>query len=134
MIPQEFETSVEIFTRVLVKYLVPRDEIEKFVGEARSGGYEMFRSLSSTSPSICDVREHLPNIEISSLRVTEKSILVAKTLREIELRGKYGVTLLAVQRGKKAISNPDADTRLNKDDVLIIMGTPDKLYGVSGLF
>jgi CPA2 family monovalent cation:H+ antiporter-2 len=28
VIPEEFETSVEIFTRVLVKYLISADEIE----------------------------------------------------------------------------------------------------------
>lgn len=46
VIPEEFETSVEIFSRVLAKYLVPRDEIERVVAEVRSDGYEMFRNLS----------------------------------------------------------------------------------------
>jgi CPA2 family monovalent cation:H+ antiporter-2 len=41
VIPEEFETSVEIFARVLQKYLVPRDEIEKYIDEIRSGDYEM---------------------------------------------------------------------------------------------
>ncbi len=36
VIPEEFETSVEIFTRILAKYLVPRDEIERLVAEVRS--------------------------------------------------------------------------------------------------
>ena len=46
VIPEEFETSVEIFTRVLDKYDVDRENIDKLVTEIRSDGYEMFRSLS----------------------------------------------------------------------------------------
>ena len=41
VIPEEFETSVEIFTRVLTKYLVPRENIEKLVAEIRADGYEI---------------------------------------------------------------------------------------------
>jgi len=49
VIPEEFETSVEIFTRVLLKYLVPRDAINKFIAEVRTDNYEMFRSASFES-------------------------------------------------------------------------------------
>jgi len=41
VIPEEFETSVEIFARVLEKYLVPRDEIDKYIDEIRSEDYDM---------------------------------------------------------------------------------------------
>ena len=37
VIPEEFETSIEIFTRVLMEYLVPHEEIERFIAEATSG-------------------------------------------------------------------------------------------------
>ena len=39
VIPEEFETAVEIFTRVLQKYLFSKDHIEKFTAEVRSKGY-----------------------------------------------------------------------------------------------
>lgn len=46
VIPEEFETSVEIFARVLDRYHIPKDSIEELVSKIRSDGYEMFRSLS----------------------------------------------------------------------------------------
>jgi CPA2 family monovalent cation:H+ antiporter-2 len=46
VIPEEFETSVEIFARVLAQYEVPGYEIQRFVTEARAHGYELFRNLS----------------------------------------------------------------------------------------
>ncbi|MFH0812675.1 MAG: cation:proton antiporter [Pseudomonadota bacterium] len=44
VVPEEFETSIQIFARVLVKYDVPTNEIEKLVATVRSDGYGMFRS------------------------------------------------------------------------------------------
>jgi len=75
VIPEEFETSVEIFTRVLAKYLIPRDEIEALVVEIRSDDYEMFRSLSKESVSLSDLNLQLSDVEISTLRVVERSPL-----------------------------------------------------------
>ncbi len=46
VIPEEFETSIEIFSRVLGRYLIPKDSIEQLVTRIRSDGYEMFRSFS----------------------------------------------------------------------------------------
>ncbi|MEA1971228.1 MAG: cation:proton antiporter [Thermodesulfobacteriota bacterium] len=133
VIPEEFETSVEIFTRVLAKYLIPKDEIEKLVAEVRSDGYEMFRSLSKDTLSFSDLDLQLPDVEISTLRIAEKSPLVGKSLDEIELRKKYGVTVLAVRRESQILSNPDVDMLFYANDVLFVLGPPDKVAEVAGL-
>jgi len=43
IIPEEYETSVEIFVRLLEKYLVPRENIEKMVNDLRANGYRRLR-------------------------------------------------------------------------------------------
>jgi len=134
VIPEELETSVEIFTRVLAKYLIPRDEIERFVAEVRSDGYEIFRNLSKESASFSDLTLQLPGVEISTLRVGVKSALAGKSLTQIELRKKYGVTLLAIRRDSQILSNPDGNTRVCANDVLFVLGPPDKIVEVTSLF
>ncbi len=134
VIPEEFETSVEIFTRVLSKYLIPKDEIEKLVGEVRSDGYEMFRSLSKKPASFSNLRFHLPDVEISTLLIEEKSPLVGKSLAQTELRKRYGVTVLAVRRDSRMFSNPEVDMQFYAGDVLFVLGSPEKIAGVTGLF
>ncbi|MBN1133957.1 MAG: cation:proton antiporter [Methanosarcinaceae archaeon] len=134
VVPQEFETSVEIFIRVLKKYLVPKDEVEKFIAEVRADGYEMFRSISKKPVDINDIKYDLPEVEISTFRIAEKSAIVGKTLAQIELRKKYGVTLLAINRNSRIMSNPHGDVDLCANDVLVILGSPDKIAEVSGLF
>ena len=133
VIPEEFETSVEIFTRVLAKYFIPRDEIERLVTEIRSDGYEMFRSLFKESSSFSDLNLQLPNVEISALRVVERSPLVGRSLAEIELRKKYGVTVLAIRRNSQILSNPNVNMPFCANDVLFVLGPPDRVAEVAGL-
>ena len=133
VIPEEFETSVEIFTRVLEKYLIPRDEIEKFIAEVRSDGYEMFRSISQQPAAYCELLP-FPEVEVTSFRVNENSSVVGKSPAQIELRKKHGVTLLAIYRGAEILSNPGGETIFHPNDMLLILGSPDKLALITGLF
>jgi len=133
VIPEEFETSIEIFSRVLVKYLVPREEIEKFIAEIRSDSYEMLRSVSREPQAYCELLP-FPEMEISSFRVQEASPMVGKSLAQLDLRKKHGVSLLAVQRGSEIIANPHGDSVVHAQDILLILGTPDKLAQIADLF
>jgi CPA2 family monovalent cation:H+ antiporter-2 len=134
VIPEEFETSVELFSRVLAYYLIPREEIEKLVFEIRSDGYEMFRSLSKESTSFSNLSCQLPDVEIVTYKVSGKSPVVNKTLSDIDLRKKYGVTLLVIRRDSQIISNPDGSEQLYSGDVLIVLGQPEKNALAMGLF
>ena len=134
VVPEEFETSVEIFTRVLRNYLIPRDEIEKFVSEVRADGYQMFRSRSRDFLSFSDLSLNLPDVEISTLRVFERSPVDGKSLAQAELRKRHGVSVLAIRRGKRVLSNPDAETQLLGNDVVVVLGAPDRIAEAIGLF
>ncbi len=133
VIPEEFETSVEIFTRILEKYLVPREEIEKFVAEVRADGYQMLRSLSLEHGAVDQLDLQLPGMEISSLRVSAHSPLIGKTLVETELRQNYGVTVLAVQNKSGIVSNPEADIQIHANDLLLVIGRPEQIAAVASL-
>jgi CPA2 family monovalent cation:H+ antiporter-2 len=134
VIPEEFETSIEIFSRVLARYLVPRDEIERLIAEARSGGYDMFRSLSRESISFSDLKCQIPDVDIMTVRVGDGSPIAGKSLAQMELRKKHGVTVLAVRRGDQMVSNPDGSTVIHYGDLLIVLSQPSKLAQFTQLF
>ena len=134
VIPEEFETSVEIFTRVLMEYLIPHDQIERFIAEVRADGYKMFRTLPKDTPSVSDLKIHFPDLEISVLRVDQKSPFVGKSLAEIALRGRYEVTVLAVRRNEQISTNPHGATRIECDDQVYLLGNPEKIAQVTDLF
>ena len=127
VIPEEFETSVEIFTRVLAKYLMPRDEIERLVAEVRADGYKMFRSPSKVSASFSDLKLHLHDVEISTFRISQESLLIGKTLVQVELRGRYDISVVAIRRDSQILANPGANTVLQSNDVLFVLGSFEKI-------
>jgi CPA2 family monovalent cation:H+ antiporter-2 len=131
VIPEEFETSVEIFSRVLAKYLIPKDEIDHFIAETRAAGYQMFRDRTQEPLSLPDLRFHLPDFEVGTIRVKEGSSIAGQSLSEIELRNRYGVTLVAVRRGPQVLANPDGRMRVLPNDILIIFGSPGDIAHLS---
>ena len=134
VIPEEFETSVEIFSRLMATYMLPKNEIEKFAEEIRAGGYEMLRSLSREATACPGIETCLPDVEIRSLRVQGRSEAVGKSLAETQMRKKYGVTLLAVRRGGDITTIPDPDIRFEAQDLLFVVGQPHRIEMVEELF
>jgi CPA2 family monovalent cation:H+ antiporter-2 len=95
VIPEEYETSIEIFTRILDLYQIPKEKIESFVAQVRADGYEMFRSLSREP--YCNANISLMTEEISTLKVSQGSPVAGRSLSELGLEG-YDIVPLAVHR------------------------------------
>jgi voltage-gated potassium channel len=66
-------------------------------------------------------------IEVEEIKISSKSPLIGKTLRESQIRSRYGVMVVAIRRGRRTISNPRPDERLYADDVAIVFGTKEQL-------
>ncbi|MFD2202754.1 cation:proton antiporter [Shivajiella indica] len=126
VIPEEFETSIEIFTRVLNKYLIPRHSIEDFTHEIRSFNYELFR-LTPTDLNI-KKRIELPEINFVSVQVEKDSgKFINKPLKETKLREYLGVNVVAIKRSGKTINHISADEKLKLGDIVYVVGRPESL-------
>ncbi|WP_226390369.1 cation:proton antiporter domain-containing protein [Penaeicola halotolerans] len=127
VIPEEFETSIEIFTRVLNKYLIPKDKIEDFTQSIRMDNYEMLRS-SRTAMGGDKLNIDLPNINFVSLSVhREGGKVVGKKLNESDIRNHFGVSVVAIKRGEKMITDVSADTEIRLEDLVYVVGTPENI-------
>jgi len=134
VIPEEFETSIEIFARVLNKYLIPKDEIEELIDEIRSENYEMLRSINKRqNQHMLSLKMHVPEIELHTIRIRDDSPAVGKTLADIELRRKYGVSALAIRRNSDTIVNPHGDTGMRSNDIIVLVGIREKLLEVESI-
>jgi CPA2 family monovalent cation:H+ antiporter-2 len=127
VIPEEFETSIEIFTRVMNRFMVPVDQIEQFISSVRQNSYQMFRSLPRRTSELSDLKVRFSNLEVCSIKVDEDSLLAGYTLAELNLRTRYGVTVLAIERGDQKISNPDGNRMIEAEDVVHLLGDSSSL-------
>lgn len=134
VIPDEFGSSIEVFTRVLQKYFVPSAQVQKIISEMRIEGYEMLRLLYREPTTLADLQITLSDVLVETFRVQASSRIAGKTMQEIELRKAYGVTAMLIRRGKDTIANIDAQTRILIHDVVVLVGTHDQLKKASLLF
>ena len=130
VIPEEFETSLEVFVRVLNHYLVPRQTIEQYVSSIRSKNYDMQRS-SSIKKAMMD---SLPDLQLAAFTVEKHSPLADKTIAHAALRKEHGVTAAGVRRGSSINYAPNAQTLLLAGDIVYLLATQDALAKASWLF
>ena len=130
VIPEEFETSVEIFTRVLQEYGIAWGSIDRLVQDIRANSYQ---ALRKGIPPPGDTLE-IPGMEVKEVTVGNGARIAGATLGGILLKKRYGVTVLAVRRNGALIPHPDGTCAIHNGDLLILTGTTEKLEEAMHLF
>lgn len=119
VVVEEYETSIETFSRVLKKYRVPREQIEDLANNIRT---EIMGKPGEMISGGMDDNMTIANMSVNKVTVPVGSYIAGKTVREVDIRFRYKLNLLAVNRGLETISNPGSDFVLNERDELMLMG------------
>lgn len=134
VIPEEFETSLEIFARVLHHFGIPRNQILQMIEKIRAEGYEILRitDIPKTRAGVeCVIFEGL---DMDSFLVKKGSWLIGHSLKSLDIRHKAKVTVIAIQRGEETILNPSADFVLKEGDIIIYVGSKKQLIDAFNFF
>lgn len=128
VIPEEFEASVEIFSRVLSKYQIPRNEIFNLADMIREDGYKALRQKKrSKRKPLFDKHAALSGISVEACRIKDNSSLVDKSIEEVNFRTKTGATILAIERNNEIHANPDPKFTLKTGDIAFLTGTREDI-------
>jgi CPA2 family monovalent cation:H+ antiporter-2 len=134
VVPEEFETSIEISSRVLRRYLVPRDVIERLIREVRSDSYEMLRTMSDTHSPAAGFDRFLADLSLEVYRVERDCSIAGMTLAACGLRDR-SVSVVAIQRRDATMrSTPTGADKLEEGDAVLLLGPPERLTEVARLF
>jgi trk system potassium uptake protein TrkA len=57
--------------------------------------------------------------------------MLGKTLRELDIRRRFGVSVLAIKRGENLIVNPMGDEKILPGDILVVLGTTEQLSSMA---
>ncbi|MGA1597876.1 MAG: cation:proton antiporter [bacterium] len=123
VIPEEFETSLEIFRRVMSSFLAPRPDVEHCIAELRKDQYGLLRHHSTSSV----LSSQLSELEVTTWILPPDSPACGQTLAELGLRRALGLTVLAVQRSGQVLFEIGPETSLQAEDQLFLLGTPERL-------
>lgn len=127
VIPEEFETSVEIFARVLRRLHVPRNVIALQVEVIRGERYGMLRGLELPHQSMRDVQALLAATLTETFLIEQGSPAVGVSIRDLRLRSETGVSIIALVRGGEANVNPDPGVVIAAGDVVVLLGSHAEL-------
>ncbi len=124
VIPEEFETSIEIFARVLAQYGVARQEVERLEEQIRASHYEALRGGARLDfGTVAGV----PRMAVARIRIPTDSPFAGQTVAQSELRTRTGALIVSVRRGADDLPASVPEFRLAADDELVVMGEPHQL-------
>jgi CPA2 family monovalent cation:H+ antiporter-2 len=123
VVAEEFETAIEIFTRVLQRYHVPRNVVRAQTRVLRGDGYRMLRAPGQGEGVSEAVLDALEAGTTDIFRLDRESPAAGRSLRDLDLRQRTGATVLAVVRNDKPHPNPGADTVIEAGDDLVLVGS-----------
>ncbi|MGH7570084.1 MAG: cation:proton antiporter [Gemmatimonadales bacterium] len=127
VIPEEFETSIEIFSRVLAHYRVPDADIDRLVDEIRASHYQALRPGAVPRLSVTGVIGEMPQMTAERIRLPADAPVAGRSLAETGLRSRTGALVLSVARAGHDVATPDPQFRLAVGDELVVVGQPQQL-------
>ncbi len=133
VVPEEFETSIEIFALVLRSYRLPAEFIHQKAEQIRREGYALLRR--SAMPELAHHLRGgtLTDVEVDTCRIEADSPAVGKTLGQLSIRPRTGASVIALTRGGVTESNPTEKERLQPGDVVVLLGSRDQIRRAMGL-
>lgn len=134
VIPEEFETSLEIFGRVLHHFGVPRNKILESIDHIRSEGYRTLRADTTVKTRVGLECLMVEGLEMESYFVDKDSWLNGKSVKSVNLRARTGATIIAIKRGETNILNPDPEFIIQEGDIIVYIGTKDQVISAFHFF
>lgn len=102
---------------------------DRVVIPEQENAFRLARSLST--PNVLDYIEL--SEEYGIVEVPAPILWADKNLRELNVRAKMGVSIIAVKRGGEIAVSPSADFRIRQGDIIVILGDTDALNAVQKL-
>jgi K+:H+ antiporter len=133
VVPEEFETSIEIFALVLQTYKMPQSVIVQKAEQIRKEGYALLRRGELPDLAHHLRRGTLTDVEVDTCRIDADSPALGKTIGQLSVRPKTGASVIALTRRGVTESNPAEKVRLEAGDVLSLLGTRDQIRRAVGL-
>jgi CPA2 family monovalent cation:H+ antiporter-2 len=130
--PENFEIAIDMFGRILNKRLMPKKEINNLLAKIRNDNYGIFSERDDKNQ--LSLLDQMPNIEISAIDIEENSTAIGKSISDMHLRKKVGVTLVAIKRGERIIEHPTPKEILKKGDVVYVLGNYEQMENAVEFF
>jgi len=133
VIPEEFETSIEIFAKVLHHYQVPKNLLIEQIEKIRSGSYEVLRRVELPAKDLPQKCEILMDVDTETYLVNDRSNASGRSIKELRIRSTTGATVIAVKRGNEILPSPGLEFVFTPGDMIYLIGSKESLSNAFAL-
>ncbi len=134
VVPEEMETTVQLFSNVMSAYMISEEEIQQHIRELRAEDYQIMRGSIQEAHLMVLQGLDEEGLHTRAVVVREGSYAAGKTLAELKLRNEYEITVLTVQRGEKNTGNPSGSFKLEPGDRLVMVGLATRFADAAVIF
>lgn len=122
VVPSEFETSIELFVRLLVHLGVPRHVVRVQESLIRLDHYQALRGVGASAELLAKAGKIIAGGILETAQVMEGSAAAGRTIGELAIRQRTGATVLSVVRGDGPVADVGPETRLEAGDFVVLYG------------
>jgi CPA2 family monovalent cation:H+ antiporter-2 len=125
VVPEEFETSIELSRLIMQACGAPPHAVWSHQQAMRAGRYAALRDGSTTAQAEQSRRtlsELLLSMDVETVEIPAGAWGVGSSVRDLDVRGRTGASILAIVRGEETIQNPGASCVLQAEDVVVLVG------------
>ena len=123
VIPEEFETSIQIFSRVLKIFHIPNSIVLAQGNIIRNKSYGILRDVRFTQEAFDQIGQILAQGTIETFYIAPGNPTIGKSIREVNLKAETGATIINIIRKNRTITNPPGDFVFEAEDQLILFGS-----------
>jgi CPA2 family monovalent cation:H+ antiporter-2 len=123
VIPEEFETSIEIFTAVMRELHVPTNIVQAQITLLRQERYSLLRGRRLQGAILDQLPTILLERTTDTFLLLQESPAVGRSVAEAGLGAEGEAKLVAIVRGGRPLTTVEDDFRLRVGDTLVVTGT-----------
>jgi CPA2 family monovalent cation:H+ antiporter-2 len=126
IVPDSLEAALMLASHLLLLLEMPISRIVHKVARIRGHRYSMLRNIFRKEDAQVLDESHAFREQLQTLTLPEGAVAVGRSLAELRLPD-AGILVTAIRRHGIVGRQPNANTVLKQDDVLVLYGTPESL-------
>jgi len=133
VVQPEFEAGLEFTRQTLLHLDMPAADIQHFTDNVRQELYRPLYDLNSEYKTLSQLQNADHLLELKWVALDKNSPITGKTIGELQIRTKTGVTVVGVIRKDVFYSNPTPDFSFLELDMVGFIGRKEELHAFQQL-
>ncbi len=130
----EFEAALELTRQALLHLNMPSNTVREFTDSVRKELYAPLWESAEDLISFKRLLEFSNSLELNWEKLEPGCVLIGSSIKQLDLRKRSGISVVAVIRGNELFPNPQPEFVLEENDIAGVLGTADQLGNFRQMF